>query len=123
MLSLHQNDQRYNYNISNPPIFLHIPLHRVVVDNLHMLLKVADMLIDMLIGTLRTLDRINQSLHIRSLDGLTHLAAYEAALKMIEISGLSFYIGKLKMALTYWSRENTFVYKAKFTQNFSRSEQ
>ena len=48
-----------------------------------MFLRVADVLIDMLIGALRTLDRINQSLRIRSLDGLTHLAAYEAALKMI----------------------------------------
>ena len=73
------------------------------------------MLIDMLIGALRTLDRINHSLCIRNLDDLIHLAAYEAALKSIGISGFSFYIGKfskIKMAFTHRSRKATIVYKA-----------
>ena len=48
------------YNVSNHPIFPRIPLHHVVVDNLHKFLRVADVLIDnMLIGALHTLDRIN----------------------------------------------------------------
>ena len=59
-----------------------------------MFLRVADVLIDLLIGTLRTLDRVNESVHICSTDGLTHLSTYEAALKSIGISGFSFWIGK-----------------------------
>jgi len=68
-----------------------------------MFLRVTDVLIDMLIGALRTLDRINQSWRIRSLDGLTHLAAYETALKRIGISGFSFYIGKNSQKLKWRS--------------------
>ena len=91
------------YNVSHPPIFPKIPLNHVVLDNLHLFLRVADVLIDMLIGALRTLDRINQSLRIHSLDGLTHLAAYESALKRIGISGFSFYIGKNSQKLKWRS--------------------
>ena len=67
-----------------------------------MFLRVADVLIEILISALRTLDRINQSLHIRSLDGLTHLTAYESALKAIGISEFSFYIVKNSQKLKYF---------------------
>ena len=53
------------------------------------------MLIDMLIGALHTLDRINQSLRIHSLDGLTHLAAYESALKNWHI----------RLFILYWKKD------------------
>ena len=82
--------KRSKNNASHPPIFPKIPLNCVVVVNLHLFLRVADVLIDILIGALRTLDRINQSLRIHSLDDLTHLAAYGYALKRIGISGFSF---------------------------------
>ena len=78
------------YNVSHVPIFKTIPLTRVVVDNLHMLLRIADTLIDLLIHSLLTLDRVNQSLQVRSLDGLSHLSKFENKLKKIGISGYSF---------------------------------
>ena len=70
-----------------------IPLSHVVVvvDNLHMFLRVADMLIDLLIGALRTMDRVAQSLRIRSLAGLTNLSTFETSLKQM---GFSFWIGR-----------------------------
>ena len=61
-----------------------------MVDNLHMFLRIADTLIDLLIHSLLTLDRVNQSLQVRSLDGLSHLSKFENKLKKIGISGYSF---------------------------------
>ena len=49
------------YNVSHLPVFPTIPLTRVIVDNLHMFLRVADTLIDLLILELRRLDKGNQS--------------------------------------------------------------
>jgi hypothetical protein len=82
------------FNVSRVPIFPSIPLSRVVVDNLHMFLRVADTLIDLLIGSLRMMDKVNHTLRVRSLDGLTHLATFERGLKQVGISGYSFWIGK-----------------------------
>ena len=78
----------HKFNVSNVPLLPKIPLINVVVDNLHMFLRVADLLIDMVIGELCALDKVNQSLRVRSLEGLTHLASNEAALKSIGISFL-----------------------------------
>lgn len=57
---------------------------RTIEENVNLASKQRNnMLNGMLISTLHMLDRINQSLCIHSLAGLTHLATYEAALKMI----------------------------------------
>ena len=40
--------KKKQYNVSNEPIFKKIPITHVVVDNLHMFLRVADTLIDLL---------------------------------------------------------------------------
>lgn len=82
------------FNVSHCPLFPTIPLSHVVVDNLHMFLRVADTLVDLLIGSLRTMDRVNQTLRIRSLQGLTNLTTFETNLKQMGISGYSFWIGK-----------------------------
>ena len=79
--------------LSQMPIFKTIPLTRVVVDNLHMFLRVADTFIDLLIHALLTLDSVNQSLRVRSLDGLSHLSKFETRLKEMGISGYSFWVG------------------------------
>ncbi len=71
------------FNVSHLPIFRTIPLHCVVVDNLHMFLRVADNLIDLLIGSLCTMDWVNQSLRVRTLGGLTHLLAFKTSLKQL----------------------------------------
>lgn len=83
-----------SFNVSCLPIFPTIPLSRVVVDNLHMFLRVADTLVDLLIGSLRTMDKVNHTLRVRSLSGLTHLATFERSLKQMGISGYTFWIGR-----------------------------
>ena len=40
---------RKQYNVSNPPLFTTIPLKNVVIDNLHLFLRVSGVLIDLLI--------------------------------------------------------------------------
>ena len=88
------NSRKKTYNVSNVPIFQKVPLTRVVVDNLHMFLRVADTLIDLLLSTLLTMDRVNQSLHVRSLNNLEYLSKFEANIKEMGISGYTFWIGK-----------------------------
>ena len=79
--------------LSQMPIFKTIPLTRVVVDNLHMFLRVVDTFIDLFFHALLTLDSVNQSLRVRSLDGLSHLSKFETRLKEMGISGYSFWVG------------------------------
>ena len=95
------SSRQKQFNVSRQSLFPTIPLTRVVVDNLHMFLRVGDVLIDLLIGSLRVLDRVNQSLHVRSLDGLTHLKTFESQVKQLGISGYSFYIGKQSQKLKW----------------------
>ena len=85
-------DRTHKFNVPNVPVFPKIPLANVVVDNLHML-WVGDVLIDMLIEELSVLDKVNKSLWVHSTEVLTHLMAYEAALKSIGIPGSSFWLG------------------------------
>ena len=61
-------------------------------------------LLILLIGALRTLDRIKESMKIT--DGLNHLSTYEAALKSIGISGFKFWVGKISKA---WNRETILI--------------
>ena len=46
------------YNVSHVPIFKTVPLTRIVVDYLHMFLRITDTLIDLLIHSLLTLDQL-----------------------------------------------------------------
>jgi len=94
-------DRTHQFNVSNVPVFPKIPLANVVVDNLHMFLRVADVLIDMLINALRVLDKVNKSLRVHSTEGLTHLMAFEAALKSIGIPGFSFWVGETSKKLKW----------------------
>ena len=102
------SSNKKQYNVSSPPIFPMIPLTRVVVDNLHMFLRVADTLVDLLIGALCTMDKVIQSLHVRSLEGLTNLKKFENSLKELGVSGYNFWIGQTSKtlkwrSLTAWS--------------------
>jgi len=49
------------YNCCRAPLFSFIPLERVVIDSLHLFLRVLDVLINLLIRDLRTLDGIENS--------------------------------------------------------------
>lgn len=68
-----------------------------------MFLRVADTLVDLLIGSLRTMDKVNQSLCICSLEGLTNLRKFESSLKQLGVSGYSFWIGKASQQLKWRS--------------------
>ena len=93
-IRLSSSRSKNKYNVSRLPLFPNIPLTHVVVDNLHMFLRVGDTLIDLLIAELRKMDNVDKSLHVRSLDGLSHLATYQKSLQQMGISGFSFWIGK-----------------------------
>ena len=55
---------KYRFNCSREPIFPFIPLHRVVIDSLHLFLRIADVLINLLIRDLRIIDGIDKAINI-----------------------------------------------------------
>ena len=62
----------------------------IIVDNLHLFLRVSDVLIDLLIVELRRLDRVDKVTRISSLEKLGYLAKFQKAVKDIGISGFTF---------------------------------
>ena len=82
------------FNVTNEPIFDSIPLTRVVVDNLHMFLRVADVLIDLLLLELKRLDKIEKATKVKGIDQLRYIKKYESTLASIGISGFTFWIGR-----------------------------
>ena len=84
--------RKKKFNVSHPPLFPKIPLKNVVVDNLHLFLRVADRLIDLLITELKRLDAIER---VKSFDSFSitkhqHLARYETFISSLGIPGFSF---------------------------------
>ena len=61
-IRLAQSRSKQRFNVSHLPLFPNIPLTRVVVDNLHMFLRVTDTLIDRLIAELRKLDQVDKTI-------------------------------------------------------------
>ena len=61
-------NQEKRFNVSHPPLFLTIPFVNVVVDNLHLFLRVADVLIDHLIEELRHQDAIDKAKKISTFE-------------------------------------------------------
>ena len=91
------------FNVSHVPLFPKIPLTRVIVDNLHMFLRVSDVLIDLFIVELRALDRINQVTKLKSMEHLAHLLRFEKSVKELGVSGYSFWIGRESRKLKWRS--------------------
>ena len=89
------------FNASRNPIFSKIPLTNVVIDNLHLFLRVADVLIDHLIVELRRLDGIEKQSKLSSFDKrkYQHLVSYENFVSSLGIPGFSFYIGQTSKKL------------------------
>ena len=78
------------FNVSNPPLFPSIPLSRIIVDNLHLLLHVADVLINQFIIELRCQDAIDQRKRFTGhfdISKLEHLDNYE---KFVTSLGIHF---------------------------------
>ena len=48
------------FNVSHPPLFPGIPLKNVVIDNLHLFLRVSDVLINLLVVELKRQDGIER---------------------------------------------------------------
>ena len=93
-IALAGSRSKQRYNVSNVPLFTNIPLTRVVVDNLHMFLRVADTLIDLLIHDLRQLDNVNRSMKVQNLEGLTHISTFQCIVQSMGIPGYTFWIGR-----------------------------
>ena len=102
------------------PIFMSIPLHMVVIDILHMFLRISGVLMTLLLLELRKLDATEKTKTFKSFDrdSYKHLAAYEDLLASIGITGFSFYIGKESSILKY--RELIGPEKLKLFNNLDR---
>ena len=53
--------KQHKFNCSRKPLFPFIPIHRVIIDTLHLFLRISDVLINLLIRDLRTVDGINKT--------------------------------------------------------------
>lgn len=71
------------FNCRREPIFPFIPLHRVVIDSLHLFLRIADVLINLLIRDLRILDGIEKATNVDLKGaGATYIKKYETFLNI-----------------------------------------
>ncbi len=77
------------YNCKSSPLFHFIPLDHVIIDTLHLFLRISDNLIDLLIRELRRKDAIEKTqtfLNGFCLNKYKHMASYEKFLKDIGIN-------------------------------------
>lgn len=83
------------FNVSNVPLFPSIPLANVVIDNLHLFLRVSDVLIDQLIIELKRQDALDKHRTFTSfnISNHSHLSHYEAFVSSCAVSDFTFYIG------------------------------
>ena len=84
------------FNVSNPPIFPSIPLQNVVIDNLHLFLRVSDVLIDLLIMELKRQDSLDKVRAFSNFDirKHQHIERYQQFIVSLGISGFQFYVGR-----------------------------
>lgn len=92
---------RKKYNVSNCPIFPSIPLTHVVIDNLHVFLRVSDKLITLLVSELRRQDKIDRQKKFTSFDPVKykHCDGYQKFVTSLGISNFEFYIGRTSQEL------------------------
>ena len=92
------NNERYN--CCGKPAFPFIPIHRVVIDPLHMFLRISDVLINLLIRDLRVLDGIEKAVSIDR-SKTKHLEHYEQFLHDSCKINFKFYTDKASKALKW----------------------
>ena len=82
--------------MSHPPLFPTIPFVNVVVDNLHLFLRVADVLINHLIEELRRQDAIDKAKKFSTFEcsKFQHVYNYEKFVSSLGIPSYNFYIGQ-----------------------------
>ena len=76
------------YNCSNSPLFPFIPLDHVIIDTLHLFLRITDLLINLLVQDLLRRDGINKTISKLDRSKQTNVAKYEQFLN--EQCGISF---------------------------------
>lgn len=76
-------------NCWNPPIFPWIPISNVVADNLHLFLRISDILMNLLILDARWLHAIDKFVDVNQ-----DCHRFEICLKESRIVGFNFYVGK-----------------------------
>lgn len=93
---------RKKFNVSHAPLFPTIPLRNVVIDNLHLFLRVADVLVDLLIVELRRQDSATK-LSTTVFDGhrYKHLHSFQTFISSLGIPGYNFWIGQNSQQLKW----------------------
>lgn len=81
------------YNVSHEPLFTSIPMHRVIPDNLHMFLRIGDVLINLLVTELRRQDGIDKC-KLLDRNKARHVSVYEKYLNEACKIPFQFYICK-----------------------------
>ena len=84
------------FNVSHPPLFPGIPLKNVVIDNLHLFLRVSDVLINLLVVELKRQDGIERVKKMTAFDPehFSHINAFQVFVTSLGIPDLNFYIDK-----------------------------
>ena len=90
---------RKEYNVSNAALFPTIPLTNVVIGNLHLFLRVSDVLIDLIIE-LRFHDCIDEVKKFSNFDcgKYKHIYGYQHFVTGLGIPGFQFYVGQSSKA-------------------------
>ena len=86
------------FNCSRIPLFQAIPIHQVIIDNLHLFLRIADNLINLLITELRRMDGIEKCTTLDNC-GTLNVNEYQSFLKNACRIPFNFYICKESRSL------------------------
>lgn len=109
------------YSVKNPPLFSSIGPSQIVIDQLHMFLRICDKLFGLLIAELRLLDNITSHTTFSELDRnkLKHVSSLEHVLQML---GIDFVLGINSETRKLEYRELTGPEKLKFLSSFNASD-
>lgn len=105
------------YNCNHAPLFSFIPTSHVVIDTLHLYLRITDNLIELIIRELKRCDAIEKKKTFTDnfeRDKYKHMAEYEKYLQSLGIQ-FQFYVGKATKQLEY--RDLTGPEKQKLFKN------
>ena len=88
--------RKKEFNVSHEPLFPSIPLTHIVIDNLHMFLRVSDVLIDLLILELKRQNCIDKVKKFTAFEPqkYRHLDSYQNFVSSLGIPGYQFWIGR-----------------------------
>ena len=88
--------RKKEFNVSHKPLFPSIPLTHVVIDNLHVFLRVSDVLIDLLILELKRQDCIDKVKKFTAFEPqkYRHLDSYQNFASSLGVPGYQFLIGR-----------------------------